>query len=757
MSSTDPSLPRLRFSTLRLALLPALFASLASSSLAQSPPATGRESDETIILPEFTTVEAGQPSYNATDATSTSRIRSEIVNTPQSISVVTPEFIRAVAPVKLFDVVAYTAGVSEGTSAGYFGNRMSLRGFPSIQNAFVDGVSGSNFEFPQVERIEVLKGPNSILAPTGLPGGTINVITKSPQFQRSGSLTATVGQFDAQRITLDTTGPLEMFGSSGENLAYRFVASYQNTDRFQEHTERTQYILLPALTWSSGATTVTLKWNYNWSNPTMEGRQILAPWVGPDNPAEPYPGVPADAYFNEPGLHRKSVTNQPTLTVNSHLTRNIATRFFAVYSDDFYDHETIAESFAIAPGGAINPSTGLWTPGTIYGPGPGYTPAPAPLPDVTAATRRASAFEQRAKRTIIQNDYVGVWNLPFSIKSTTVAGWSYTRTRDRLQVYFGSASPINFFNPVYGLPITRDPPVQDSRNTQRDINAFLMERLEAAGGRLQLNAGIQRLGSRRKAHNQLNDAVRHSRIHATTYLYNALWKVNDVTSVYYSYSENAAPANSGIPETPLLLQNGEQDEVGVKWEPFNRRLRITAAAYEISQLNLQYTNPARLADPTAPAFLFSDVKSRGWEIEMSGALTKNIMFMGNYSRARIRDPWDRPLRGAADTSAAAFVGYRFDDGALKGLSLNVGVIHQGKRPGDAATGFTALGVPIQPSFYLPAYTIVKLGADYSWNNYTFQLTVDNALDETYIQSALNRDGLFMGSGRNVLLTTTLKF
>jgi hypothetical protein len=262
---------------------------------------------------------------------------------------------------------------------------------------------------------------------------------------------------------------------------------------------------------------------------------------------------------------------------------------------------------------------------------------------------------------------------------------------------------------------------------------------------------------RNKSTNVATGSVLFTDVETTTVLYSALWKLNDLTSVYYSYNENAAPVNSGLPNTPVIFQAGAQDEVGLKWEPLERKLRVGLAAYRISQNNFQFTNPARISDPTAPQTLFTDLTSEGFEIEVSGSLNKNLSIVGNYSRAKIRDPWGRPQRGAADHSAALYTSYKWTGGGFKGLLAGLGVNYQGRRPGDSATGFTALGVPIRPSFNLAPYTVVKANLDYTWGKYDFQLSVDNLLDETYIQSALTRNGSFMGSSRNLQFTTTVRF
>lgn len=546
-------------------------------------------------------------------------------------------------------------------------------------------------------------------------------------------------------------------GEDSKTWAFRIVASGQDTERFQQHTRRKQWVFLPSLTWKNATTTATLKWNYYYSDPTHESRHPIYWNAGSNDEAVPYPGIPRDAYFSEPSLQRTSKTTQPTLTINTQLSDHIAMRVFAVYTEDIVDHETYTDNIAAPAGGAVNPRTGLFTPGIVYGPGPDFLPSPAAVPNITNIARNGSGLDVHNRRGLIQNDFVAVYALPHGVKSTTIAGWSYTRTSLWEIDLFGSTTNINLLAPVIGNPITLSAPTTNRTNRGRTDNAFIMERLEAFGGRLHLTGGLQWLRDRNMGVNQLNNTSLLTDVETTTKLYSALWKLNDITSVYYSYNENAAPVNSGLGAAPIIFQAGVQDEIGLKWEPMGRRLRVSLAAYKISQSNFSFTNPARIADPTAPQFLFTDLKSNGYEFEVSGAVTKRWNIMGNYSYAHIKDQWGRPQRGAPRHSAAFYTNYRWTEGRLKSLVAGIGVNYQGRRPGDNATGFTALQVPIQPTFYLAAYTILKANLDYTWRKVDFQLSVDNLLDKTYIQSALTRNGAFMGSPRNIQLTTTYRF
>jgi iron complex outermembrane receptor protein len=129
----------------------------------------------------------------------------------------------------------------------------------------------------------------------------------------------------------------------------------------------------------------------------------------------------------------------------------------------------------------------------------------------------------------------------------------------------------------------------------------------------------------------------------------------------------------------------------------------------------------------------------------------------------MRDALGRMVRGVADDNASAMLNYRFHDGSLKGLTVNAGVVYNGKRAGDVPDGnFTALNVVKKVSFYLKPQFTTMLGFNYKWNEtYTTRLTIDNVFDDKdYISVAGGRiagTGLTTQPGLNARLSVTVNF
>ena len=107
--------------------------------------------------------------------------------------------------------------------------------------------------------------------------------------------------------------------------------------------------------------------------------------------------------------------------------------------------------------------------------------------------------------------------------------------------------------------------------------------------------------------------------------------------------------------------------------------------------------------------------------------------------------------------ANLLLNYRFTDGSLKNLSAFVGVSYLGNVAGETETAVTSLGVPVQPGFYLPAWTVVNAGASYKWGRYQFTLNVDNVANARFWWQASSRLSIEPYPGIGVRLTTTVHF
>lgn len=731
---------------------------LAPASHAQTDPSR----EEVVSLPQFTVSSTSADRYRAADSISAVRIRTSLLDTPSSISVLTREFIDDVAPIRIYDATRYIAGVQESRGIT-FGDRQIIRGFESegrtVDN-FLDS-TGPNFEEALIDRLEVSKGPNAILAPGGVPGGAINVVTKSPKFEHSGSITALVGAFDAQKATLDLTDRL----GSSENLAYRLIAVHQDTDRYSSSDARLKRKLIaPQLTWRfSPRTELTVKYYYLDAFIFREPALILDPSVGPNSEPILGPGFKGDSLNGiQPWSGISTETHvaqfQFSTSFNEHLTTRLAGR-------GMYFTEDSEQEFLTTPGfgNRYNPMTGeltqdyTWALNSTTGQyvstfSPYYIPSAIPV--------RGEKADAETRIYSLQNDWVFTASAG-NINLQTVAGWAYSHQESTDQRVNGTLPSIDLNNPgVSAYPVWGTALIRNAQTFGTNWQAYINQRLSLFDDRLAFNGGYLHYDTDSKSVDRVTTAPRSRLVDAKDmYLGSVLAKVNANTSVYYSYSTNATPT---IVNNAPLWRDGKQHEFGGKVELFGGKLAVSAAYFKIAQTNVSVPNPERAVNPSAPGSLLADYENHGAELEVTGAITRNLSLIASVSQLKLRDSLDRRVRSVADDLASILLNYRFLDGAMKGLSVNLGASYTGDRAGDAtATNFTPLNIPTQISFYIPSYTVYNVGASYGWDRYLVRLYIDNlADDKDYVQQAgarISGPGLSTATGRNIRVSATVKF
>ncbi|WP_082780706.1 TonB-dependent siderophore receptor [Cephaloticoccus primus] len=738
-----------------------------------SPEQAEPEAEELVVLSAFNVSSETIDRYRAAEAVSAVRIRTQLIETPSSISVLTRDFMEDVAPVRIHDAAKYIASIQDGEGTMY-GDRIMIRGFESAFSRTVDNfgdIGAHNYDESLIERIEVSKGPNAILSPGGPPGGTINIVTKSPQFIPKHSLTALIGNFDAQKVTLDTTAP---FGS--DHFAYRLIAAYQDTERYWASSAKLRSKLIaPQFTWRVSPTSeLVARYDYLETSVFREPALIIdssvtrrgqEPILGPGFRPKGLNGTPP---WSGLAFQKHSLSLSFSTSFNQYLVMRLAGRVqrFDEYSD---------QAFLFPPGMAAryNPYTGIATPDEVWGlanPNADYDEVLNPYIATSSPYYDPSAVPIRGERIIkaqvenyaVQNDWALSFETPLA-RLQTVTGFAYVYGELVDQRVNGALAPINLFDlanqdssVAWDTVLFRDVK-NENTNWQVYLNqrvTFWEDRFALSGGYLRYNTETKSLD---KATSNPQDVLDESK---DMYLASLLVRVTPAASIYYSYSTNAQPAVVNF--TPLWRE-GKQHEWGAKLEFFNRRLAVNLAYFEINQTNVSTPNIEYYAgDLSQPPSFLSDFGNHGTEVEINGAITRNLSVMGSFTRLRMRDSLGRHVRSVSDQLGAALVNYRFNEGLLKGLSLYTGFSYVGERAGDTpSVDFTPLGVATQNSFFVPSHTTWNAGGAYTWSRYQLRLMVDNLTDDKgYVKGSggrFSQSGIETATGRNVRLQTTMKF
>jgi iron complex outermembrane recepter protein len=722
-------------------------------------------SDDIVELSAFTVSVHAADRYRVSDAISAVRVRAPLINTPSSISVITRDTIDDVSPTRIFDVTRYIAGIEDGRGI-QFSDRQIIRGYESngrtVDNFIQTGAD--NYEEALVERIEISKGPNAILSPAGVPGGSINVITKSPSFVPRRTLTGIAGRFDAQKITLDATGPLP----TTIPLAYRLIASAQDTRRYWGDDIRLRRkALAPMLTWRlSDRTQLTLKLvgTEQWS--FREPALIVDPGVnlGTRKPSLA-PGFSSKGRNGiQPWSHVGTEIIDGSALLTSSLNERVSTRF-AVNARRYF--EDSKQQFLQTPSliKRYHPATGVLTPDHVWEVDPAtrtYSAIYSPLYEPHAIPVRGDIQETTLTSHTVQHDVV------FSARgdrfsAQTVAGWATSNSDQTGRLWSGTLPPISLLAPLARHePQWQTSPYADHRTRIRNWQIYANQRLGFFSDHLLLTAGVMHYDVSASFVNRVGDNANRLNVLDDSnlmWLGSVLVKPREDVSLYYSYSTNSSPT---IVNDRPIWRDGQQHELGVKTEWFGQRLAANLAWFRIRQTNVSVPNPERQTNLEATEHLLADLGDHGVELEIAGGLTDNLSILAAHTELRLRDYLGRRVRAVADRNSALLLNYRFRTGLLNNLSLTLGVIYAGERIGDTTpVDITPLGVITQPSFRIPAYTIVNVGAAYRWKNYRFRLNVDNVFDDSgYLQQAGGRvsgTGLSTAPGINVKISAMVEF
>lgn len=738
------------------AIAASVFALAAGLSLSGQPQPSEKEAEPVIQLSPFTVTTEKASRYQVSDATSSSRVRVSLFDAQQSVSVLTSEFLQDVGAGRVLDAAKYISGITESTLPNGL-DRVMIRGFQS-DGHIVDGfrsTSQANFDPAVVDRIEVVKGPNAIISPTGIPGGTINLVSKKAEFRDFGYFTAQVGQYDANRAEFDLNRKVN------DGVAVRVVGAIQDSDFYPKDSYRRSWVFSPSLSWQFGGNSkLSVRYHaHYWRSDAYIGIP-LDPSVGPEDRARVLDGVAAD--FNPyNGDERGDEKHELSAIFTGQISNRLAVRLAARWAQN--DYTTLSHSIGGTAGGAINPQTGLWTPGFTYGPAPTFTPVPATTSRTYSRGGSIATIPQTYMN--LQNDYVYTFGTE-KWKSTTVFGVAASRYEESDFEIINSSKPsfnIDAFtpaDPVFATTINTR-----SRNLVADEQVFLQQTVEVLDGRVIVNGGISRNWFHGRNHNLLTDVIRE--VGPDKYLPSAgiVFKPLPDVVLYYSFAKSAAAPGATNPRENIQL--GTQHEVGMRYKFLGGRAMATLAYWDITQDNVSIPNALNLAVPppvpSLPAVI-TDRVADGWEFELNAALTKELSVIANYTKFTSRDPRGVPFRGVAEESGALWAHYAFNEGSLTGLSVGVGAAYTGRRPGEQASSTpTAASTPTnvivpQPSFWLPAQTLVELSVGYKVNkNWLVRLKVDNLLDEEYIAAGLSRFLILPGTPRNIKASLTYSF
>lgn len=621
----------------------------------------------------------------------------------------------------------------------------SLRGFGSYDgsNSFVyrDGVRGdfaAGQSFPDlanIERIEVLKGPASILYGRIEPGGLINLVTKKPLATPYYALEQQFGSHSFYRTTLDASGPL----TKDDTLLYRLNLTYENAHSFQEFVGNDRVFVAPIFRWNITETTQADFWLEYLSS--HDGGLNIVPSVG-NRPAS----ISRTRNLGEPDNGQINTTDY---------------RFGFNWSHTFGQHWTLRHVFD----GRINqvfqePFVGI---NGVADP-ENCTRAGC---EVSRGLNGHFGAPQRTGQYFTSLDLTGrfvTWGLAHTL---LVGGdwWRSTCCGDPHETgafVFLDAPSIDLFRPIHtgidraafkaegqaqALPGTENPAVWYGFYFQDQIK--LPYHFQVLGGFRY---------DRATAHDEASntDTNDDDRISPRVAL---LWQPLSQLTFYGNYVENFGAAAGRTKQQGFLPpQTAQQWELGIKTELLDGRLMGTLAWYNLTKQNVVVPDPDPILAQQGFVTSIGEIRNRGLELDVVGEIVPGWQIIGGYSYINSKITKGGPE--GTDANGGAFIRgkrlfgvpkhggslwstYSFQHGPLRGLKLGAGILLRSRQEANN-----------ENTVHLPGYTLVNLMASYQWtvgsSTLTAQLNVDNVLDKKYFFAGGFGGGAFAGTPRMAL-------
>lgn len=665
-----------------------------------------------------------------------------IAEVPQAISVITKDEIVLRGASNLKEVLAYTPGVTPVLAVDNREDLVTFRGFAFDWNSFfIDGLATpattyglARGEAYGLERVEVLHGASASLFGQNPAGGMVNLVTKKPTNTPIRELQFTIGSNQRREGAFDFGGPLSVAG----DWSYRVTGLVRKARTDVEYVRDDRAFIAPALTWSpSAATKLTLLAHY--INDDLGHSGGTSAFLPASGIARPNANGVIDRETNggEPGfdMYRKEQTS-----VGYDLEQRLSDTWSFRQALRF---RSVRLSYQTAYGLSYVPTASL----------------PVGTPANLFYNRGAFGSFGRTEMTALDNQFNAHW---------TGANWDHNmllgldlRNSTLREVrYFGTGSPINIFDPVYGQPFALPTnPDTDQQIGMRQIGLYAQSQLKFAQ-QFVLTTGLRVDDVRTTFDTPLPVSTTKERNEQALTGRIGLSYVSPIgVTPYISLASGFTPTSGADFNGNLFkARKSEQAEIGVKYEPRQFNALFTAALFDTTQTNVLTRDP----DPAHPFYQVQqgEYRSRGLELEAKGELTKSLQLIGSYTRLKPEitesnsfNVGNRP-RGIPLESFAARLDYTIRLGSAGALGFNAGLQHIGSSPSSDGARTSSSVAPAN-YYTVPAFDLVNVGAHYEIGAFRWILNVTNVEDKkTYDCWAAK---CWYGPGRDARLTMLVRW
>ena len=684
--------------------------------------------EETILVTQGVRQEPTAPVKGmvATKTLSATKTSAELVKTPQSVSVVTRDQMDALDATSVSQALRYTAGAfTEYRGSSNRNDEVFVRGFSYVPK-FLDGLSFGATASSQtgtvdpwlLERVELVRGPASVLFGQVNPGGLISMTSKRPTSEPIHKVQFSTGNRDLAEGAFDFGGPL----SDDGRVLYRLNGIARTQHNQVEDYKDSRVAIAPAITWyPNDQTRFTLLTSYQ-KDPDAGYRNFLPAYGTVTSANGKY--IPLDFNVSDPD-YDQSWREQTMVGYE--------------FEHQFNDMMTFRQNARYA---SIKQKYR-------------YLVYFNSKPESTLLSRRAQHEERTTNEFGIDNQLEAQFATA-QMNHTLLGGLDYKSSNDKQLLMRGSGSQydMDWTHPVYGVNVdesTFSPASHEQQNLDQ-MGLYLQDQMSWNNWELLLSGRYD--WTEVRTTDYINSEKTQQNDNKFTWRTGLLYAFDFGLSPYISYSTSYEPnlqTNRAPGSAPFKPTTGKQTEVGVKYQPVDNTL-MSLALYDLKQSNVSTYNSTLGWFENA-----GEVRSKGVEAEIHSSLWDSVNLIGSYTYTDAETvnttvagtEGKTPARIPAHM-ASAFASYTFPGGPLKSLTTGVGVRYIGTSYGDAKNTFKVPAVDLYDA--MVSYELGELNS--SLKGAAVQFNVNNIADTKYVASCASDTACFYGVGRTVTATVS---
>ncbi len=675
---------------------------------------------------------------------------------PQNVQSLSGALLKNIGVTRLEGALDMVSGISHMNNFGGLWDAYSVRGFAGDSNNvpsgfLVNGFATRGFSGPRdassVERIDVLKGPTSALFGRGEPGGTVNIVTRKPEFTRKGSIQIQGGSYNNYRIDADFTSPIT------DNLAIRINGAYENAESYRDTVHTKKIFLTPSMLWKLSDKT-SISYELEFSSQKIPFDRGIAIYNND------FSRIPSSRYLGEPG-------DAPIkLDVLGHQVQ---------VQHDFND------KWSLLVGGAYR-TTHLVGIQEVAELAAARQPFLAGPNAGTILSRQRRFTDAKTENIIGRAEITGHFDV-VGMANTLVVGIDYdyfkfSNYQTRYRPAAGAATAdftnpavmaaynaIDVFNPVYG-----------AYAAPNAYASFVYNRLEkdfAWGSyfydQIDLTSWLKiRAGGRYDEFRQHYSTYTASGVPNVPSYQNVkkfspqggiVVQPTEALSLYGSYGRGFRPNNGAdFFNQAFRPETSESYEVGAKFLSADKKISATLALYTMSKTNILTSDP----NPDHAGFVVAigGARSKGIEFDVNARLPYGFNLIGNYAytdaywTSNFNDPdFARPIRagdpliGVSKNSGNVLLTKDFMIGGMRKATFGGGVQYIDKRLGETAA-----------NFYLPSATLTRvIGSVELTDKLRVSGNIDNLFDVRWFANSYSALWTFPGAPRTFSVRANYKF